>query len=125
MNKNFELEFEYDTEISALAINRSLYNEINKLGPFGNENIQPIFLIKDVKILRSRLVNESHINSIIKSKSGSSINAICFNCVNTRLGEYLLSYKKEINVIAQISENSFRGKNSIQLNIKDMSLRVN
>ena len=125
INKNFELVFEYDAEIPALAINRIFYNEINKLGPFGNENTQPIFLIKDVKILRSRLVNENHINSIIKPKSGSSINAICFNCANTRLGEYLLSYKKEINIIGQITENSSRGKNSIQLNIKDMFLRVN
>ena len=125
VNKNFELVFKYDTEIPALAVNRNLYNEINKLGPFGNENIHPIFLIKNVKILRSSLINESHIISLIKPKSGPSINAICFNCANSKIGKYLLSYKKEINIIAQITENSYRGKNSIQLNIKDMFLRVN
>ena len=125
INNNFDCVFKYDTEIPPLAINRNLYKEIDKLGPFGNENIQPIFLIKNVKILRSNLINESHINSIIKPKLGPSIKAICFNCSNTKIGEYLLSYKKEINIIAQITENSFRGKNSIQLNIKDMFLRVN
>ena len=125
INKNLNLVSKYDTEIPALAINRNLYNEIDKLGPFGNENTQPIFLIKNVKIFRSNLLKKKHISSIIKPKLGPSINAICFNCYNTKIGEYLLSYKKEINIIAQITENSFRGKNSIQLNIKDMFLRVN
>ena len=45
--------------------------------------------IRDVKIIRSRLVNERHINSIIKPKLGASINSVCFNCANTKIGEYL------------------------------------
>ena len=125
VNKNFNFEFKYDAEIPALSINRNLYNEIDKLGPFGNENILPIFLIKKVKILKSRLIGDSHINSIIKPKLGPSIKGICFNCADTKIGEYLLSYKKEINMIAQITDNSFRGKNSIQLNIKDIFLTIN
>ena len=123
--EHFDFTFKYDTEIPAIAINRNLYNEIDKLGPFGNENILPIFLIKKVKILKSTLIGDSHINSIIKPKLGPSINAICFNSTNSKIGEYLLSYKKEINIIAQITENSFRSKNSIQLNIKDIFLTVN
>jgi single-stranded-DNA-specific exonuclease len=125
INKNFELLFKYDTEISARAVNKNLYNEINKLGPFGNENLPPTFLIKDVKILKSNLINNRHIYSLIKPKQGPSINAMCFNCENTKIGRYLLSYKKEINLIAQITENSLRDKNSIQLNIKDLFLTVN
>ena len=49
-NKNFELIFNYDSEISGSAINKNLYNEINKLGPFGNGNSLPTFLIKNVKL---------------------------------------------------------------------------
>ena len=79
----------------------------------------------EFNLLKSILISESHIKSIIKPKLGASINSVCFNCANTKIGEYLLSYKKEINIIAQITENTFRGKNSIQLNIKDLVLRVN
>ncbi len=124
-NKNFELIFKYDSEISASAISKDLYNEINKLGPFGNDNEVPIFLIKNVKIIRSSLIGNNHINSIIKPNIGASIKAICFNCANTKIGEYLLSCKKPINIIAQITENSFNNKKSIQLNIKDLFLSVN
>ena len=124
-NKNFELIFNYDSELSGSAINKNLNNEINKLAPFGNGNSLPTFLIKNVKIIRSRLVGENHINSIIKPNIGPSINAICFDCANSEIGDYLLSYKKKISIIAHIIENSFNNKKSIQLNIKDLFLSVN
>ena len=124
-NKNFELIFNYDSELSGSAINKNLYNEINKLAPFGNGNTLPTFLIKNVKIIRSRLVGENHINSIIKPNIGPSINTICFDCANSEIGDYLLSYKKKISIIAHIIDNSFNNKKSIQLNIKDLFLSVN
>ena len=124
-NKNFKLIFKYDSEISASGLNKDLYNEINKLAPFGNGNSLPTFLIKNVKIIKSKLVGNNHIFSIIKPNTGASINSICFNCANTKIGEYLLSYKKKINIITQITENSFNNKKTIQLNIKDLFLLVN
>ncbi len=124
-NKNFELIFNYDSELSRSAINENLYNEINKLAPFGSGNSFPIFLIRNLKIIKSRIVGDNHINSIIKPNLGASINTICFNCVNTKIGEYLISYKKEIDIVAQITENSFNNKKNIQLNIKDLFLSVN
>jgi single-stranded-DNA-specific exonuclease len=124
-NKNFELIFNYDSELSGSAINKDFYNEINKLAPFGSGNSLPTFLIKNVKVIKSRLVGENHINSIIKPNIGPSINTICFDCANSEIGDYLLSYKKKISIIAHIIENSFNNNKSIQLNIKDLFLSVN
>ena len=124
-NKNFELSFKYDSEISSTGINLSLYNEINKLGPFGSGNFLPTFLIKNVKIIRSSQVNENHVSAIIKPTNGGSFNAICFNCRDTEIGNYLLSYKKQINIIAMIRKNSWNSKNIIQLNIIDLLLPAN
>ena len=61
-NKNFNSIFDYDSELSGSSINKNLYNEINKLSPFGSGNELPLFLIKDVKILKSKLVGDNHIN---------------------------------------------------------------
>ena len=124
-NRNFEFVFKYDLEISGSTINKNLYNEIYKLAPFGNENSLPTFLIKNVKIIKSKLIGNNHISLMIKPNIGASINSICFNCAYTKIGEYLLSYKKKINIIAQITENSFNNKNFVQLDIKDLFLIVN
>ena len=120
-----EILYNYDSEISLSAINNNFLNDINKLGPFGNDNFLPIFLIKDIKIIKSNKLNQKHVSSIIKPNVGSSIRSICFNCINTPIGEYLLSYKKKINILAEIQENIWNNKKSIQLNIKDILLKVN
>ena len=112
----------YDIELSASALNIKFLKDINKLGPFGNFNFSPIFLIKDVKIIKSQIVKNKHISAIIKPKIGSSIKAICFNCINTNLGEHLLNNKNNINIIGQIYENFWNNKKSINLNIIDLNL---
>jgi single-stranded-DNA-specific exonuclease len=124
LKKNFHINIsnEYEMEISTSAINTKFIDEINKLGPFGNYNSSPIFLIRDIKIIKSNIINNKHISIIIKPNTGPSIKSICFNNLNTKIGEYLLSYKRKINIIAEIYENVWNNKKSIQLNIKDLIL---
>ena len=112
----------YDFEISLSAINNRLIKDINKIGPFGNFNFLPIFLIKNVNIIKFNIINNKHISVVLKPKFGSTVKAICFNCLNNKIGEYLLSYKKSINIIGQISENIWKNKKTIQFNIKDLIL---
>jgi len=112
----------YDFQLSSLAINNRLINDINKLQPFGNYNFLPTFLINDLKVIKHDVINNKHLTFILKPVSGASIKGICFNCLNTNIGHYLLSYKKKINIIAQISENIWNNKKTIQLNIIDLIL---
>jgi single-stranded-DNA-specific exonuclease len=122
---NSKVFYKYDSEISSSSINNNFIDEINKIGPFGNDNFLPIFLIKNLKIIKSEILNNTHVSVIIKPKIGSSIRSICFNCMNTQIGEYLLSYKKRINIIGEIKENIWNNKKTIQLNIKDLILELN
>ena len=112
----------FEMEISPNAINKEFMNNLNKLGPFGNYNFLPTFLIKDVKIIKTNVINNKHISAIIKPRIGSTIKSICFNSINNKIGEYLLSYKDTINIIAQIQENIWNNKKTVQLNIKDIIL---
>tara|TARA_Y100000768_G_scaffold381806_1_gene361067 strand:+ start:218 stop:1921 length:1704 start_codon:yes stop_codon:yes gene_type:complete len=124
-NPQYKISHEYDSEISSSAINYSFMNKINKLGPFGNNNLLPIFLIKDIQIIKTKILKDKHVSAIIKPKNRSSIRSICFNCMNNKIGEYILSYKKPINIIAEIRENIWNNKKIIQLNIKDIILKTN
>ena len=112
----------YDLEISLSAIKSKFVQDINKLQPFGNFNFLPIFLIKNLRVVKLNVIKDKHISAILKPDTGATIRAICFNCLNTKLGHYLLNYKKKINIIAQIHENIWNNKKTIQLNIKDLIL---
>ena len=114
--------FLYDAEVSSLAFNLDFYTEIKKIEPFGTGNSTPTFLLKDLKVIKSTILKNKHISLILKSKTGFSIKSIAFNSINNTVGEYLLNYKKTLNVLGQINENIWNNKKTLQLTIRDIIL---
>jgi len=114
--------FIYDAEVSSIAINKDFYADISKLEPFGTGNPEPTFLIKDLKVIKSSVLNNKHISLILKSKTGFLIKSISFNSVNNKVGEYLLNYKNDLNVMGQINEDIWNNKKTLQLTIRDIIL---
>ena len=114
--------FTYDAEVSSLAFNKDFYEDIKKIEPFGTGNPNPTFLFKDLKTIKTTILNNKHISVILKSKIGFSIKSISFNAVNNKIGEYLLNYKKKFNVLGQINENIWNNKKTLQLTIRDLIL---
>ena len=124
-NRNLNLDYTYDAEVSPTAINKNFIDEINRIGPFGYGNPTPIFLIKNLKVIEAKTINNKHINAMLKPKIGKFIKSICFNSLNTQLGRHLLSYKKNIHVVAQIRENYWNNNKYLQLDIKDLFIELN
>ena len=114
--------FLYDAEVSSLAFNVDFYTDIKKLEPFGTGNPEPTFLLKGLKVIKTTILNKKHISLILKSKTGFSIKSISFNSINSKVGEYLLNYKKDLNVLGQINENIWNNKKTLQLTIRDVIL---
>jgi len=114
--------FLYDAEVSSLALNIDFYTDIKKLEPFGTGNPTPTFLLKDLKVIKTEILNNKHVALILKSKTGFSIKSISFNSINNKVGEYLLNYKNNLNVLGQINENIWNNKKTIQLTIRDVIL---
>jgi len=114
--------FNYDSEISSIAFNKDFFDDIKKIQPFGTGNPVPTFFIKDLKIIKTTVLNKKHISLILKSKIGFSINSISFNSVNSKIGLHLLNYKKNLNVLGQINENIWNNKKTLQLTISDLIL---
>ena len=114
--------FTYESEISSFAFNQGFYDNIRKLEPFGTGNSVPSFMLRDLRITKSIVLNNKHISSILKSKKGFSIKSISFNSIDTKIGEHLMGYKNSINVIGQINENIWNNKKTLQLTIRDLIL---
>jgi single-stranded-DNA-specific exonuclease len=104
--------------------NSSIVSDLKSLEPFGKDNPEPIFYFKNIKSVRSKIINNRHVQNILKNKSGRSIKSLSFDCVNSELGNYLLNFKKEFDLIACIVENNWNNKKDLELRVIDIILKT-
>ena len=100
--------------------NSSIINDLKSLEPFGKDNPEPIFCFKNIKSIKSKIINKRHVQNILKNKSGRSIKSISFDCVNSELGKYLLNFKKEFDLIGCIVESNWNSKKDLELIVIDI-----
>ena len=88
------------------------------LEPYGEANPMPLFQISNVKIESIRAISEGkHIKMTLKDESNKTIDVIGFN-----MGHLSEEYKigTKIDVVGYLEINSYKGMESIQLNLKDI-----
>tara|TARA_B100001057_G_scaffold737_1_gene673 strand:- start:314 stop:1996 length:1683 start_codon:yes stop_codon:yes gene_type:complete len=100
--------------------NSTIINDLKSLEPFGKGNPEPIFYFKNIKSIKSKIINNRHVQNILKNKSGRSLKSISFDCVNSELGKYLLNFKKEFDLIGCIIESSWNNRKELELIVLDI-----
>ncbi|OUW73336.1 MAG: single-stranded-DNA-specific exonuclease RecJ [Pelagibacteraceae bacterium TMED216] len=112
-----------DSQISPSALNIDFFNKVNILSPFGSGNPEPKFIIEDMKVIKSFIVGENHVKSILESKDGSNLKTIAFNVTNNQIGQYLLNKNnKFLNLVGKLSLNDWKGEKNVEFIIDDISV---
>ncbi len=113
----------FDSKISPSALNEEFFLEVNSLSPFGSGNPEPRFVIEDLELLKSSIVGEKHIKSLLSARDGSVVKSVTFNAIKTDLETYLLSKKrKKINIFGKLSLNEWKGRKNVEFIIDDISV---
>ena len=113
-SKNF-----YTSIISHKSINNEFIEKIDILGPFGNKNPIPIFLIQDVKFIKKSVVKNLYISCFIK-KDTKIIKSISFNHLKSKISYEILNSMNSFDVLVKIKSNKWNNKSSIELEIIDL-----
>ena len=113
----------FDAEIAPSAVNIQFFEKINVLSPFGSGNPEPRFIIKNVKLVNSKIVGEKHIKIVLVGSDSSTLKAISFNSVESELGSYLLNKNvKSFDIAGKLSLNEWRGQRNVEFIIDDISV---
>ena len=110
----------FDSELSVNQINDNLLNIFDLMEPFGAGNPEPKFIIKDISIASVKTIKDKHLLIFFQNDFSINFNAICFNCIGTILGDYLLKFKiHKFTIGCTIKRNNFNNKSVPQIIIKD------
>ena len=112
-------EITIDAELDFTDISPKFYRIINQMAPFGPENRKPVFKsssVRDNGYGKQVGEDKSHLKlTLFQGNPQNSISAIGFS-----MGDKIDAIVNDFDVIYQIDENTWNGKTSLQLLLKDL-----
>lgn len=94
---------------------------LKQMGPFGQEQPEPLFLFENVRIRRVDVRGGSHVAVQMSDwEGGAYVKAMAFGAVDTPLGNALMNgAAKPISVVGQMKINEWQGRKSAEIHITD------
>ena len=106
-----------DEEISLKDVDLKSVKELSLLEPFGEANKMPLFLYRNLRIHSIRALSEGKHIKLTFQDNNFYIDSIGFN-----LGHLAEEYQigDKIDVVGTLEINEFNGRQSVQINLKDV-----
>jgi single-stranded-DNA-specific exonuclease len=96
-------------------VNDRFVRQMRFFGPFGPENMEPVFVAKGVEVRDMRILKEAHLKLELR-QGGTQLEAIGFGLAE----RWHQVNAKWIDIAYQPGFKSYKGRTSIQLRIKDI-----
>jgi single-stranded-DNA-specific exonuclease len=111
-----------DGAVSAAAANLELFATIDRAGPFGAGNPEPVIALPGHTIAYADPVGQAHIRVRLRAGDNSGINAIAFRAAGQKLGEALLKSRgQSVHVAGSLAVDRWQGDPRVQLRIIDVA----
>ena len=106
-----------DNEITMKDMKLEVVKDLNKLEPFGEANKMPVFMYRNLRINSIRALSEGkHLKLTLKNDN------LVFDAIGFNMGylteEFLLGDR--IDIVGSLEINKYNGRESIQINLKDI-----
>ncbi|HVG51320.1 MAG TPA: single-stranded-DNA-specific exonuclease RecJ [Xanthobacteraceae bacterium] len=109
-----------DGAISAAGASVDFHTMIERAGPFGAGNSEPVLALPAHHISYAEEVGQAHVRVRLKAGEGAPLNAIAFRAVGQKLGSALLNARGErMHVAGSLAIDRWQGAERVQLRIID------
>ena len=110
--------FDIISEVLAEDINTKAVKIIESLGPYGEENPHPLFLLRRVHIKEPKVIGKAADSIRFKIEGCDHLNCLGWGFADTVINSF--SEKVTFDIVFSAQINYFRGKETIQLVIEDI-----
>jgi single-stranded-DNA-specific exonuclease len=111
-----------DGAITATAATPEFVATIERAGPYGAGNAEPVLALPAHTIAYAEEVGGSHVRARLQSRDGAAVTAIAFRAVGQPIGHTLLERRGQaMHVAGTLSVDRYRGAERAQFRISDLA----
>ncbi|MGK0138925.1 MAG: single-stranded-DNA-specific exonuclease [Algoriphagus sp.] len=113
-----------DLEIPLEELSPKFFRIMKQMGPFGPKNMHPVFMSKKIKLAsKPQVLKEKHLKlELVETDSGTMMTALGFG-MRASFYEKLIQ-AETFCIVYTLEENTFRGKSSLQIYLKDIKFEA-
>src|ERR1700755_3402660 len=112
-----------DGAITARGAAPELAAPLNRAGPFGSGNPEPVLALPSHQLVFADEVGQAHLRLRFKSGDGAIVNGIAFLSIGQKLGNALLANRgQQLHVAGSLSVDRYQGSERVQLRVLDIAV---
>ncbi len=118
-----EIEVVIDKVLDPKEVGRVLWSDLEKMSPFGEANIKPLFILKSVILDEIKLFGKKkeHLEVVLKSlTNGSKTKAIKFFAVDDKIFMEKIQIGTTVDAVAHMEKSMFKSYPEYRLRIVDI-----
>ncbi|MCI0624748.1 MAG: single-stranded-DNA-specific exonuclease RecJ [Acidobacteria bacterium] len=118
--QDLEPSLEIDSELRLSDIDEGLFQDVEKLSPFGPANPQPLFVARDLAIIAEpRILKGKHLKFRVE-QDGKALDVIGWNMAHRH--PISLTAERKLSLAFTIVSAAYQGIRSLQLVVKDIKI---
>jgi single-stranded-DNA-specific exonuclease len=111
-----------DGAVSAGAANAELVSMIERAGPFGSGNPEPVIALPAHTLAYTEEAGQSHIRLRLKSAGGAGVNGIAFRAAGQKLGAALVQNRgRLVHAAGSFAIDRWQGEERVQFRLCDIA----
>ena len=116
-------ELMVDGAVSARAVTPELVATLNRAGPFGAGNPEPVIALPSHQLVYADEVGQAHLRLRFKAGDGAIVNGIAFRAVGQPLGNALKENRGQVlHVAGSLTVDRWQGAERVQLRVIDVAV---
>src|SRR6478609_6040001 len=122
-NSRHENELFIDGAVSARAVTPEFAATLNRAGPFGAGNPEPVIALPAHQLVYADEVGQAHLRVRFKSGDGVIVNGIAFRSIGQKLGNALTENRGQpLHVAGSLAVDRWQGSERVQLRVLDVAV---
>jgi len=116
-------ELQIDGAVSARAVTTEFVATLNRAGPYGSGNPEPVIALPSHQLVYADSVGQAHVRVRVKSGDGAIVNGIAFRSLGQPLGNFLTEQRGQpIHLAGSLAIDRWQGAERVQLRVVDAAL---